>query len=320
MKVAIIDLGYDDYDREEAAAKSGNAELVLADCKTPEDVKNACKDAVAIAVRQSVIDRDVIEGMTACKLIARYGVGVDNVDLEAAGQKGIFVTNITGYCNHEVAEQALALLLTAARKVLLHDRAVRAGEWDLSSREKLFRIQGRTLGLVGLGQIPRSLVAKVKGFDFRILACDPYVNEADMKAMGVEKADLETVLKESDFVSLHAAVTPETTHMIGEEQVRMMKRTAVLVNTSRGALIDEAGLARALRDKAIACAALDVYETEPLPAESPLRELDNCILTDHCAWYSEQSVAEMQEAVARQIAAVLKGDEPPSVVNQEFLG
>ncbi|MFH0910888.1 MAG: C-terminal binding protein [Planctomycetota bacterium] len=319
MKAVIIDLGYADYEPEKAAAKSAGAELVLAGCKSQAEVLEACRDADAIAVRQSVIDRRAIDAMTRCRIIARYGIGVDNVDLKAAGEKGIYATNVTTYCLDEVAEQALALLLAAARKVILHDRFLRQGKWDMGPSEKLYRIQGRTLGLVGLGQIPRRLVKKVRGFSFRILAYDPYVSEEEMKKLGVGKADLETVLGESDYVSLHAAVTPETTDLMNEARLRLMKPTAILVNTSRGALVDEAALAKVLREKRIACACLDVYKTEPLEKDSPLRGLENCILTDHCAWYSEESIIDLQQAVADQMAIALKGGEPPSVVNRKYL-
>lgn len=319
MKVVIVGLGYANYEPERAATARVGAELVLADPKDKAQVIELCKDAAAIAVRQIVIDKEVIGAMRCCKLIARYGIGCDNVDLQAAAEKGIYVCNVTTYCLHDVSEHAFALLMCAGREVVRHNRALLAGRWDINSEAPLHRMHGRTLGLVGFGQIPRHLAKKVKGLEFRILAYDPYVKAEDMRALGAEKAELEQVLRESDYISLHAAVTPETTHMIGEKQLSMMKKTAILVNTSRGALIDEKALAAAMKAKKIACAALDVFEKEPLQADSPLRGLDNVILTDHAAWYTEESIVELQQGVADLIEKTLKGETPPNIVNKKFM-
>jgi len=319
MKIVVVDAGYPSYKWEEKAAREAGAELVLGGWTTKKELMDLCRDAEALTLRQTVVDREVIGKMKRCRIVARYGIGVDNVDLAAAAEKKIYVTNVKHYCYEEVAEQAFALLLAAARKVIVHDRALREGLWDISTKDPIHRIKGRTLGIVGLGQIPRRLVEKVKGLQLRIVGFDPYVSEAEMNDLGVEKVELDRLLAESDFVSLHAAVTKETRHMIGEKQLRSMKPSGVLVNTSRGALIDEAALFKALSGKWIDCACLDVYETEPLPKDSPLRKLSNCILTDHCSWYSEESIEELQRSVAEQVAIALKGEEPPSVVNKDLL-
>jgi D-3-phosphoglycerate dehydrogenase len=210
-------------------------------------------------------------------------------------------------------------MLSAWRKVVSHDKAVRKGAWDISFRDPVYRLKGRTLGLLGLGAIARRLVEKVAGFGVRIVAHDPYVPADVAPRLGVELVNLDTLFRESDLLSLHAPATAETRHIVNVERLSQMKETAVLVNTSRGPLIDEAALAEALEAKRIAAAALDVYEQEPPDTNSELLQLDNAVVTDHAAWYSEDSLAELQRRTAAAVCAVLSGKRPESPVNPEVL-
>lgn len=319
FKVVVTDLGYPNYDSEREQVEAIDGELFLAECETAEDVTEGTRDADGVLNRAAPVTAAVIDQMARCKVIARYGIGVDNVDVEAATRKGIVVANVPGYCLEEVSDQALALMLSAWRKVVSHDKAVRKGAWDISFRDPVYRLKGRTLGLLGLGAIARRLVEKVAGFGFRIIAHDPYVSAEVASELGVELVDLDTLFVESDLLSLHAPATSETRHIVNKERLGQMKETTVLVNTSRGPLIDETALAEALKAKRIAAAALDVYEQEPPDTNSELFQLDNVIVTDHAAWYSEDSLAELQRRTAAAVCAVLSGKRPESPVNPEVL-
>ena len=319
LKVVVVDLGYENYEPErEELAKIG-ATLILRDCKTEDDLLDAVADADGLLVRQAEISARVIAAAKRCKVIGRYGVGVDNVDLQAATEKGIMVVNVPDYCQEEVSDHALALLFACARRVVSRDRRVRAGEWDVGAREPVFRMRGKTLGLLGLGSIARTLARKVSGFGLRLIAFDPFVDADAARELGVELVDLERLFREADYLSIHAPLTDDTRHIVNEERLKAMKPTAIVVNTSRGPLIDETALVRALREGWIASAGLDVYEKEPPPADSPLRELPNVVLTDHAAWYSEEAVVELQRKAAAEVARVLTGQPPRNLVNKEVL-
>jgi D-3-phosphoglycerate dehydrogenase len=316
FKVVVTDPGYKSYASERKIVAAAGAELLgPVVWKDPCELFPACKGAHGLLVRQAPIDRALIESLPELKVIARYGIGVDNVDIPAATERGVVVANVLGYCVEEVSDQALALVLACARKLVDHDKRVRAGEWDIGPKDPVFRLAGKTFGLIGYGSIPRRLHEKLAGWRFRVLVHDPYLPADAAKKAGVTLVDLDTLLKESDYVSVHAPSNKETLHMIGEKQLAMMKPTAVLVNTARGPVIDEAALARALAKGRPASAGLDVYEKEPLPADSPLRKLPNVVLTDHAGWYSEESIQELQEETAKAAAAVLSGQRPKSVVN-----
>jgi len=226
------------------------------------------------------------------------------------------VCNVPGYCSDEVAEHAAALLLACARRVVQMDKTTRQGKWDTATQYPIERLQGRTLGLIGFGSNGRALAKKMAGFQFRILAYDPYVKEAQGLA---ELTGLDTLLRRSDFVSIHAPLTEETRHIISEAELKKMKPTCVLVNTSRGPLVDEKALTEALKEGWIAAAGLDVYETEPPDVRQELFRLPNVVLTDHAAWYSEDSTHELKRRAAEQVVLVLTGKRPTSPLNPEVL-
>jgi len=253
--------------------------------------------------------------MPKCKIIARYGIGVDTIDLDAATQAGIIVTNNPTYCIEEVAEQTLALVLASARKIPFYDRMVRAGRWEVPPGKPIFRLVGRTLGLVGFGNIARQVAARAAAFGLAVLYSDPFVKEGQFEVPG-KAVDLDTLLRESDFVSLHPPLTPQTRKMIGEAAFGRMKRTAVLINCARGPIVDTDALVRALDAKRIAGAALDTVDPEPLPDPHPLRGRDNVILNPHVAWYSEQAMAGLQAGAPGEVRRVLSREWPVNVVNR----
>jgi D-3-phosphoglycerate dehydrogenase len=317
FKVVVTDDRYGNYREEQAVLAEIEAELVVRDFKSPEEAIDGLADADGVLVNLFPMDARVIGGLRKCKILSRYGVGYDNVDVSAATAKGIWVTRVPDYCIEDVSDQALALILGCVRGVAFKDRQVRAGQWNLHTKVQTLRVRGSVLGLVGYGAVARALHRKVSGFKLaRVLAYDPYLDAALMAGLGAEPVDLEWLLQQSDYVSVHAPLGPETRGLIGKRQLALMKPTAILVNTSRGPVVDEQALISALESKRLAAAGLDVFEREPLPADSPLRRLENVILSDHAGWYSEESVVELKQKVAQNVAAVLTGGAPPYPVNK----
>ena len=317
MRIAIVDGGYASYATEERGAASVGATIEMRQCHGADEVIAFAGDADAVIARQSPLDRSVIERLERCHVIARYGTGVDNVDLEAATERGIVVANVVGFGTHEVAEHAIALLLAASRRIVSHDRAVRAGAWDIGPADPIHRITGSTLGLIGFGAIARAVYRKLTGFELRTLVYDPFVDPAHVRALGAEPVELEPLLREADLISLHAPLDEATLHLIDAEALVLVKPTAVLINTARGGLVDTIALRLALDEGRLAAAGLDVHEEEPLPADHPIRACERAILLDHAGWYSEESTEALQQGAIDAVVAVLSGDRPASVVNPE---
>jgi D-3-phosphoglycerate dehydrogenase / 2-oxoglutarate reductase len=314
-KIVITDHVFPSLATEQALLGAIGATIVLLAATSERDLLDAVADADALLVCYAPITSRVIDRMEKCRVIARYGIGVDNVDLEAAAAKGIVVTNVPDYCIDEVSDHALALLLACARRVVPLARSVRDGRWEAKDAAPIHRLRGEALGLVGFGKIPRRLAEKARPFGMRVIAYDPYIGAEEMTAYDVRKVELATLLAEADFVSVHAPLVAQTRGLIGDAQLRAMKRTAYLINTARGPLVIESALVRALREGWIAGAALDVVEQEPPAPDHPLRSLDNAILTPHVAFYSEESVQELQRKAVDEVVRALSGQPPRSPVN-----
>ncbi len=265
------------------------------------------------------ITADVMAQMQNCKIIARYGIGVDTIDLDAATEAGIIVTNNPTYCIEEVAEHTMAMLLTAARKIAFYDRLVRAGEWAVPPGKPMFRLAGSTVGLVGFGNIARHVAKAAAGFDMHVLYADPFVEQGQFDVPG-DKVELDDLLVRSDYVCIHAPLLPQTRGMMGADQFARMKNTAVLVNCSRGPIIDTDALIAALDANEIAGCALDTTDPEPLPADNGLRGRENVIINPHAAWYSEQAMAGLQRGAPSEVRRVLEGEWPINVVNKAVKG
>jgi D-3-phosphoglycerate dehydrogenase len=301
------------FEREELA-KIG-AQLILARCKSEDQVIDEGQGADVLLNNAIPITRRIIESLPACKLIVRYGIGVDHIDIQAATECHIIVANTPTYCVEEVSDHAVALLLACVRKIVTLDRIVKKGRWDTTKLWPIHRLRGQTLGLVGFGKIARRVVEKLMPFDPTCLAYDPYVPQQVAEEYGVALVGLEELLKESDLVSLHAPLTEETRHMIGQKEFKLMRPSAFLVNTSRGAVVNEQALYQALKQGWIAGAGLDVMEEEPPVEDNPLLQLDNVIITSHCASFSVESTEDLRREVCDAVVSVLTGRWPPAVVN-----
>lgn len=260
-----------------------------------------------------------ISEMTKCKGIVQISVGFNNVDLRAAGEKGIVVSNTPDYCIWEVADSTLGMILALTRKIIACDRAMRMGKWDWKVSIPAMRLVGKTLGVIGFGRIGRAVAVRAEVFGMRVLESDPYIRPGEEKSLGAEAVDLDVLLAKSDVVSLHVSLTPETTHLIGEAQLKKMKKAAYLVNTSRGSVVDSAALYKALSEGWIAGAAFDVFEREPPDLTHKLFQLDNFISTPHVAYYSEESVEEREQKANDEMTRILKGERPRYQVNSQFL-
>ena len=316
-KIVVIEPGYLNYSAEENILQDWDPQFVVVPANASlEEKLRQVSNADAIMVREATVSRPMIEAMQQCRVIVRYGVGVDNIDSQAAKEKGIYVANVPDYGSEDVAEHALALLLAATRRIATRNRDVRDGQWGIGQREPMFRLAGKILGVVGFGRISRCFVQKASGFGFkRILVVDPLLTDEQASQAGVTRVNLDTLCREADFISLHAPLTPDTHHLIGEAELAKMKPSAVLVNTSRGGLIDEQALINALLQKRIFAAGLDVFESEPLSAKSPMQQMDNTLCPDHTAWFTEESVVELQSKAAHEVRRAFEGEHPLNWVN-----
>lgn len=318
-KVVLTDYVWESLDVEQTTLE-GLADLVPLQTKKPEEFIAQAADCDALLnTYAGPITAEVMAKMPKCRIIARYGIGVDTIDLDAATQAGIIVTNNPSYCIEEVAEHTMALLLTSARKIAFYDREVRAGRWAVPPGKPLYRIAARTLGLVGFGNIARQVAVRAVAFGMRIVYADPFIAEGQFDAPG-KKMELQDVLREADFVSLHPPLTTQTRKMISDEAFSRMKPGAVLINCARGPIVDTEALVRALDAKKIAGCALDTTDPEPLPDPHPLRGRDNVILNPHVAWYSEQALVGLQAGAPSEVKRVLSGEWPVNVVNRAVKG
>jgi len=314
-KVLIADSRYPAYDEEKAVLEKIDAEVIVNSSDSEDQIAEVVVDVDGLIVNLAPITEKVISAMSKCKCVSRYGVGYDNVDTAALKAKGIYLANVPDYCEEDVSDHAFALFTDCVRKISRKDRLVRAGRWNLTGIQDVFRISGKTFGFVGYGMIAKCLHRKLSGFNLsRVLIADPFVSAQAAEEAGVELVDLNTLCARSDYISVHAPLLPSTRGLIGPEQFTLMKKTAVIINTSRGPLIDEKALLDALKNKKIACAGLDVFQTEPLDPDSELRNLDNVTLTDHAGWFSVESMVELKTKAAQNIVDTLTTGKPKYIV------
>jgi len=318
-KVVLTDYVWDSLDVEKRTLE-GLADLVALKTKTADEFLGEAGDCDALLnTYAGPITAETMSRMPKCRIIARYGIGVDTIDIDAATQAGIIVTNNPTYCIEEVAEHTMALLLSAARKVAFYDRLVRAGRWEVPPGKPISRMAGSTLGLVGFGNIARRVAACATSLGMRVLYCDPFVKDGQFDSPG-KKMELLPMLAESDFVSVHPPLTPQTRKMINDEAFSRMKANAIIVNCSRGPVIDTDALVRALDAGKIAGCALDTTDPEPLPDPHPLRGRENVIINPHAAWYSEDAMKGLQAGAPGEVRRVLCGEWPINVVNKAVKG
>lgn len=317
FKVVVTDFEYESLQPEIDVLSKLDVEFVKAQCKTEDEVIESCKDADGIINQYAPITRKVIENLENCQVIARYGVGVNTIDVEAATEHGIVVGNVTDYSIDEVSDHAFALMMALARKVVKLNSEVKGGVWDFNLGKPIFRLRGRTLGLIGLGRIPQALAKKAQAFGLKVVAYDPFMPAEAAKKLDVELLGLNEVCQVSDFVSVHAPLTESTTGMLSDEQFGLMKKDAFIINTARGPVIDEQALIRALEAGQIAGAGLDVMEIEPVMKDNPLLKMENVIITPHIAWYSEESELELKRKTAKNVVDVLSGYYPDYLFNRD---
>lgn len=308
--IAVTDSVFPNLDPAMTALARLDPEVRMAKSASAEDILAVARDADAILVTYAKLPGDLLRQLTRCKAIGRFGLGVDNIDVPAARERGIVVTYVPDYCLQEVSDHAMALLLALVRKVAFSDALVQNGRWEMPAVVPIRRIEGSVLGLVGFGNIPRAVAPKAKAFGMRVVTHDPYVSPAVLAEAGVEGVSFERLLEISDYVSVHAPLLPATRGLLNADAFARMKKGALIVNTARGPLIDEQALVAALDSGHLGGAALDVVTTEPLAKDSPLLGRDNVILTPHIAFYSVEALEELQTKCASDVARVLSGEPP----------
>jgi len=318
LLVAVADSVFPNLDLARAVVARAGADLRLAPQATPESIVATAKDADGLLVTYAKITADMIGQMKKVRIISRFGIGVDNVDLEAATRDGIVVTKVPDYCLDEVSDHAVALLLSLVRKIPSSNARTHSGRWEMPAVVPIHRLRGTVLGLVGFGRIPQLVAPKAQSFGIKVIANDPFIPAAVMEKAGVRSVEFQELVKTADYISIHSPLLPETRHLFSTEVFKQMKPGAYLVNTARGPIVDEAALAAALDAKQIAGAALDVMEQEP-PVNSPLFGRDNVILTPHTSFYSVESLEELQTKAAEEVVRVLSGQPPRNPVNPEAL-
>jgi D-3-phosphoglycerate dehydrogenase / 2-oxoglutarate reductase len=319
FKVVLLKHGYPSVEHERRIVTEAGGTFIDADPLSEEGALRACEDAQGILVRWVKITPQLIQRFRQCKIVLRYGVGFDNVDVEAATAARIIVGHVPNYCLDDVSTHAIALLLACVRNVVpTHNKLARGG-WDDNPPELIWRTANRTLGLVGFGNIGQAVARKMSGWGMRLLAADPFVERSRADALGVPLVDLDTLCRESDYVSLHVPYLPETHHLIGKRELALMKPGAIVINTARGKVLDTQALLGALDEKRIGHAGLDVFEEEPPPANSRLRTHPRIVASDHVAWYSEESQIELRKTAAEEVVRVCKGGLPLSIANPEVL-
>lgn len=310
---------------EEKKGLEKYADVKLARSPTEDNLVVEVNDVDVIMVVYAQITKRIIDSAKKLKGIVRYGIGVDNIDLNAATERKIAVANVPDYCIGTVADHAFAHLLALSRKTLIADKIVRTGEYvgawaSPSDKIKGLDLEGKVLGVIGLGKIGRSIVARAKGFGMKVIAYDPYLGKELARVLNVELLDLNTLLRESDFVSIHTPLLPETRGMIGERELKMMKKTAYLINVARGPIVDEKALYKALKEEWIAGAGVDVYEKEPPDPGNPLFKLENIVLTPHIAWYTEDALRRLEMSAVEEAIRMLQGQLPKNLVNKIPIG
>jgi len=307
------------FEKDELA-KVG-AELVCIEGSSSNEIVTVAYDADALFVVSAKVRKEVIDKLQKCRIIARMGTGIDNIDVDSATSMGIIVTNVPDFCISEMADHAMALLLSVARKIVILDKRTRNCEWEARVREHLKRINGKSLGLIGFGHIAREVALRAKPFGLSVFAYDPYVVKKVFNEYGVKEESLTYIIENCDFISLHIPLTKETHHLIGEKEFRSMKRSAVLINTARGAVVDEDALIRALSEGWVAGAGIDVYEKinvfdeSEKKVDSPLFVLENVVLTPHAGGCSDEALEEVKKKAVNEVIRVLSGKWPKNCVN-----
>lgn len=313
--VIVADCDHPSIDIEQGVLKDICPEIRWLACRTEDEVIAQCQDGEGILIQYAPMTRRVLEQLPRCKVIARYGVGVDTVDLLAASELGIVVSNVPDYGTNEVSDHALAMMLCLTRKVPQANAQIKRGQWDFRLMHPVHRHQVQTIGIVGVGRIGQAMAHKTHALGMKVVAYDPYVNPDSLPDY-ITLTSLEELLRQSDVVSVHCPLTDVTRNMLDEPMLRLMKPSAYLVNTARGCIVDEVALDKLLTEKKLAGAAMDVLAVEPGPMTHPLFKHENFYCTPHMAWHSEESAQELKRKAAEETRRVLRGEAPLYQVNK----
>ena len=319
-KVLITDYVWPSTDPERAVLEAGGGELMVAPDGEEGTLVELARDADAIMTCFAQVTENVVRAAERCRVIGRFGVGVDNIAVSTATELGIAVTYVPDYCVDEVSDHVMALLHAWNRRIVLFDRSVKEHGWGSQGLTmRIMRLRGKTIGIVGFGRIGQAVATKARAFGLRILAADPVVPSEVVESHGGTLVDLTTLLRESDFVTLHAPLTESTRNLIGTAELAAMKPEAFLINAARGPLIDEDALYEALRSREISGAGLDVMVENLPPKEHHLFSLDNIIVTPHIAFFSQESTLELEQRAAAEVVSVMHGRMPENLVNPSVL-
>lgn len=323
FKVAVTDYVFESLDEERKILSECDAKLVATQCKSKDEVISIAEDAdVILTTYFSTLDEEVFSALKKCKGIVRYGIGTDNIDIDAASRYGIMVANVPDYCCEEVSDHAVACLLTLVRKLPLSVRRVRQGEWSLEYLKPMHKISELTVGIVGMGRIGCLSARKISAFGTSIIFTDPNVNEEyiQQKVFRARKVSLDELVTISDAILIHAPATENTYHLFDIKLFDKMQRKPVIINCARGSLIDTDALVEALSQEKISGAALDVIEgVPPFNPDSPLSKFENLIISPHSAWYSEEALVNLKKLAAQEVVRILRGEQPHSLLNPEVL-
>ena len=315
-KVVIAYTGFGDIELEKKVLAPLNAEIIHSEnLQTPEALE-AVKDADAVIVTLQRVTAEIINSMTRCKIISRSGTGLDTIDIPAATARGIWVTYVPDYSIDEVSAHSIALMMSLARGIPFLSQATRNGTWNSQAWGPIWRLRDQTLGVLGFGRIGQATAEKGRGLGLQVIAHDPYANQEIADQLGVRLVDLDTLARESDYISLHSPLLESTRHIVNAEFLGKMKPTAYIINAARGPLIDEDALLEAVRSKQIAGAGLDVLAIEPIDPNSPLLKEERILITPHAAWYSEQAKLDMRTRSAEEVVRILSVQLPRSPANK----
>jgi D-3-phosphoglycerate dehydrogenase len=320
VKIVITDYRFPDVEQERRAVEAAGGTLVTGQAVNEDQVAELCRDADAVLNVRAPVTRRAIAAMERCRIIVRYGIGVDSIDIPAATERGIMVANVPDYCLDEVSDHALTLLLMLSRQIASSMALAREGTWAVSTMPPVQRLRGQICGLFGCGRIGSLLAGKVSALGMRVIVHDPYLSDERAREMNAERVSFDELLARADYISLHAPLTDETHHRFGAEAFRKMRDSASIVNTARGGLIDESALLAALDAGRIAGAGLDVNESETVvtPTRTSLVKHPKIIVTAHTAWLSREARATLQLRAIEQALACLRGEIPYGVVNREL--
>ena len=317
LRVYLTDSDLASHDIERDVLERAGVRFEVLRARGPDDLIARAREADGLLVQYMQITKPIIDALPRLRVIGRYGIGFDTIDVAAASARGVYVCNCPDYCIDEVADHTVALLLALTRRLFPLRHHVAAGNWSIDPAKPAPRLRGRALGIVGVGRIGRAVAERTRPLGLRLIGHDPFISDDRLSGFGVDPMPLDDLLRQADYVTLHVPFSGETRHLLNRERLVLMKPGAVLINTARGGLVDTEALLEALRSSHLGAAGLDVLEQEPPASDHPFRSMSNVILTPHTALYSEESLSTLKREVTEDVAGILRGEAPKNAVNRE---